>query len=282
MSERAAVKHRSVSQLQTWSKCSYDYFLSRVARVPQRTAAWFVQGTAVHAAIELYEKSYRSLTADEVAAVFEWHWDADLAKNEAKQPDHSMWMVGGRKRRETDLQTRRELGRQQSIDYVNLNAPGDAWMPTEFVPGQPAVEIEFSLDLGGVKVVGYIDAVMEELATGRLRPRDQKTGTKQPIDPFQLATYKIAIEEMTGVEVTDGEWWMCKNGAATEPFPLGRYDRDAVTEWYVRMDESEKAGHYLANPGDHCFTCTSKPYCQYATPDARPIPERMPPGADFS
>lgn len=261
------IGHRSVSQLQTWSKCSYDHFLSRVARVPQRTATWFVQGTAAHGALEAYERAYRSLTAEEVADLFEFYWDADMAKNEAKQPDHKMWMVGGRASRDTDITKRRALGRQQCIDYVHLNTPDDDWIPTEFVPGEPAVEVPFELDLGGVKVVGFIDAVMENRVTGQLRPRDLKTGTKQPIDPYQLATYKIAIEEMAGVSVVDGEWWMCKDGKATDPFPLTRYTREVVTEWYVRMDRSEKAGNYLANPGDGCFTCTSKPYCEYVNPN---------------
>jgi hypothetical protein len=252
-----------VSQLQSFAKCGEAYRLERVAKAPQRTAAWFVQGTAVHSAIEAYERSYRTLSPDLVAEQFEWYWDLDMARAETDQPDHTMWMVGGRKKRDTDISQRRALGRQQAIDYAVLNTPYDDWLPTELVPGEPAVEVPFTLDLGGVTVIGFIDSVLEHRHTGQLRPRDAKTGTKQPTDPYQLATYKIAVEELTGQTVIDGEWWMCKDGKATDPFPLSRYTREKVAAWYVKMDRSERDGNYLANPGDHCFTCTVKPYCEY-------------------
>ena len=62
--------HRSVSQYTTYVQCGEAYRLERVAKAPQTPAAWFVQGTAVHAAVEAYELSYRALTAAEAVKVF--------------------------------------------------------------------------------------------------------------------------------------------------------------------------------------------------------------------
>lgn len=44
--------HRSFSQLSTFLKCQHQYFLSKVAGVPERPAVYLVAGNAVHAALE--------------------------------------------------------------------------------------------------------------------------------------------------------------------------------------------------------------------------------------
>ena len=57
--------HRSVSQLQQYTKCPMAYKLSRIDKVWQRPAAWLIQGSAVHEAIEAWEKSGRTMTLEE-------------------------------------------------------------------------------------------------------------------------------------------------------------------------------------------------------------------------
>lgn len=44
--------HRSYSQLSTAQKCLRQYFLSKIAKVPETPAVYLVAGNAVHAAIE--------------------------------------------------------------------------------------------------------------------------------------------------------------------------------------------------------------------------------------
>lgn len=273
---------RSVSQLQTLAKCGHAYYLEKVLRTPRRTAAWFVQGNAVHSAIQAYEGSWRTLSPDAAVTVFGAQWDRELAEAEAKQPDHSMWMVGGRKKRETDLKDRRELGRKQVVDYIEANPRGGTRLvPTEIIPGEAAVEVGFELDFDGVVVVGYIDVILEDQETGVLLPRDWKTGSTTPADPFQMATYGLAIAELTGQKVEWGDWWMCKDGKATAPLDLRPYPWEVVAKWYTTMDAMIKAGHYLGNPGDGCFTCTVKPYCNLVQPNPLPWPVERP-GQDFS
>ena len=273
---------RSVSQLQKLATCGHSYYLQKVLRVPQRTAAWFIQGTAVHAALELYESSWRSISEDEALAAFEWHWDHDMAEAEAKQPDHKMWMVGGRAKRETDIEKRWKLGRQQVLDYIGHNPPsGGLLVPVEIIPGEAAVEVGFEIDFDGVKVLGYIDCIKQDTRTGELIPEDWKTGSKLPKDPYQLATYGLAVTELTGQKCDWARWWMCKDNDAL-PMELTPYPWEVVTEWYHKADRIINEGLYLGNPSDDtCFTCTSKPYCNLIQPNPLPWPVERP-GQDFS
>lgn len=53
--------HRSYSQLTTWLKCQRQYYLQKVAKVPERPAVYLVAGTAIHEAIEqVNHESWRS------------------------------------------------------------------------------------------------------------------------------------------------------------------------------------------------------------------------------
>lgn len=269
----ASTGHRSVSQLNTMSNCGWAYYLEKVVRAPQRAAAWFVQGTAVHTAVQVYEESGRALVADEVAAIFEQAWDTDIAVAWEKQPDPKMWMVGGRAKVETDISNRRAKGRQQAIDYVMNNGPNEILLPAELAPGVPAVEVGFDIDFGGVRVIGYIDLVLEDRRTGELIVRDIKTGTKMPVGPFQFATYRVAVEQMTGQPVKWGDYWMCKDASSSPPMDLSLYTWAEVATWYKNMDAMVKDERFLANPGE-CFTCSVKPYCRYVSTNPLPIPER--------
>ena len=54
--------HRSFSQLSTFLRCQHQYYLSKVAQVPENPAVYLAAGNAVHSMIEqlnldLYEVS---------------------------------------------------------------------------------------------------------------------------------------------------------------------------------------------------------------------------------
>lgn len=45
--------HRSFSQLTTYQRCPLQYYLSKVAQVPEKPAVYLVAGSAVHSMIEI-------------------------------------------------------------------------------------------------------------------------------------------------------------------------------------------------------------------------------------
>jgi putative RecB family exonuclease len=278
----AETGHRSVSQLGTMAGCGYAYYLDKVLRVPRRNATWFVQGSAVHVAVEAYELSLRSMSVEDALQAFEDAWGAEMAKERQRQPDPKMWMVGGKKTVQTDEEERRAKGRQQTADYITHNGPDHEWQPVEVLPGLPAVELGFELDFDGIKVVGYIDQVRQSRKTGKVRVVDVKTGTKMPESPYQFGTYAVAVAETLGFEVEDGTYWMCKDNKESKPKPLRMYTRDIVADWYRTMDKMIKDGNFLATPGGGCFTCTVRPYCKHEAANPIPWPPETPAGMDFS
>lgn len=255
---------RSVSQLQTYSSCSYEYYLARILKVPQRQAFWFIQGLSVHQAVEAYEKSGRELSVGEALQVFEAAWEVETAEAESLQPDARMWMFGRGKTKNSDAEQRWNLGRRQVEDYIDWHPrQGAEWYPLELAPGQLAIEVKFDLMFGDVRVIGAIDSIMTNYY-GDIAVVDVKTGTKKPSDPYQMVTYQHVVKELFDIDVDSAQWWMCKD-ARYEPMEnLYQFTRGELVEWYARLDYGVDNRIFLANPGD-CFTCPVKPYCKYGS-----------------
>ena len=262
--------HRSVSQYQTFVRCGESYRLQKVAKAPQNQAAWFIQGTAFHEAVEFWEKSNRRYGPDKLVEWYNEAWDREYAKALEAEPDISRWLTGGVTKPVNDVAKRLEKGREQVEAYF-WYAQESEWRIWEPVEGVKAIELPFELMLGGVKVIGYIDQVVE-YPDGHIRVRDLKTGTKLPDTAFQLAIYDHALDAQFGVKPGFGDYYMAKNNKETDPWNLQDYTLEKVTRWIVQMDKAVKLGHFLPNPGDACRTCTVRRYCDFNGIDANEYP----------
>ncbi|MDG9711125.1 RecB family exonuclease [Streptomyces sp. DH10] len=264
--------HRSVSQYQTFVRCGEAYRLEKVAKAPQTPAAWFHQGTAFHEAVELWEKSNRRHGPDQMAEWFETAWQREHAKALEVEPDTSKWLTGGKIKPAVDIERRHEKGLAQ-VDAYFWYAQEAEWKIWEPAEGIKAIELPFELDLDGVRVIGYIDQVVE-YPDGHLRVRDLKTGTKLPDTAFQLAMYDHALDDMFGVKPGFGDFYMAKNNAPTDPWNLQDYTREKITRWLKNMDQAVKLGLFLPNPGDACRTCNVRRFCDFNGQDARQYPAK--------
>lgn len=256
--------HRSLSQLNTFSQCGQAYFLKRVANVGQAPAAWTIQGVAVHAAIELYELSERRVGIDDLLATYTAKWDQMIGEAREREPNLSAWQTGGSKGTQKDIDDRYLLGQDQIRSYVNYGEsdPLRVWRLPD--TGQPASEVKFLEDFGGVNILGYVDLIMENPKTGDLLVRDIKTGTRKPSGWNQLAVYKWGIWKKYGRVINWGHYWMPKYGGPLPPIYLGDIPLKRVEAWFQMMDFSESNGVYLPNIGDHCRICDVRRHC----PDA--------------
>lgn len=272
---RAKLGTYSVSKLQAYSSCAYAYYLDRVLRVPGRQATWFIQGTATHDAIEAYEKSGRLMEYPEVLVAYHESWISEMQKAHEAQPDHSMWMVGGRKTWETDRDQRYDMGMEHVDEWMAEFTPNSEWQ-TMALGDQIMSEVGFELGMGSIAVIGYIDLIMENQTTGEIMPVDIKTGSKKPADPYQLGTYKQAVERILNTEVTRGAWWMSRN-RRLEFQNLVPWTWGKVSHWYNELHRGVNQEVFTANP-ENCFTCTVKPFCAFGTENPLAIPEFDPPG----
>ena len=261
MADKPKVKHRSVSQHNTFMRCAYRYRLERIDRVWQRPASWLSQGVAVHAAMEAWEKSGRTLSYDELVEVYDAEFIKSIDEQAETTPNFDYWFGSGPWDGPTDIERRFKLGREQITkltEWANTHDNEKVWVTPD---GEPAVELEFHEEMGGVQVRGFIDLVLE--TPEGLVVRDYKTGAK-PGDVFQLTVYAEALRLKYGVEVVAGDFMMGKTGKPTIQHYFTQDDRDAVHKGFAELEAKIQAGEYEPNPSkNNCRVCAVSSSCEY-------------------
>ena len=256
------VKYRSVSQYNTFSRCAYRYRLERIEKVWQRPASWLSQGVAVHAAMEAWEKSNRTLPLQELINIHDTEFIKSVDEQAETTPNFDYWFGSGPYDGPTDIERRFLLGREQVeklTGWALTHEEEKVWITPD---GQPAVELEFFEEMGGVKIKGFIDLVLE--TPEGLVVRDYKTGAK-PGDVFQLTVYAEALRLKYGVNVVAGDFMMGKTGKPTIAHRITEDDRKAVHEGFAWLEEQIQAGNYEPNPSpSNCRMCAVRTACQFA------------------
>lgn len=248
---------RSVSQTQQYEQCGHRFYLQRIERVPTRKAAWSHHGTAFHAAVEEYELSQRTMSADDAVDLFSDRYSSLVNADLEQEPDTDKWLAAGLPGGD-DIERRYHLGQEQVRSYIEWaeTHPTKTWKTPD--SDKPAVELYFLVDLGGVNVRGFIDQVVEE-PDGTLRPRDWKTGTTK--SRFQLETYSVALRKAYGAEVNRADWYLAKSGRLSRPLRMDTVTEEQIAARFVAMDEGVKAGEFPAKPGFQCRFCDVSHAC---------------------
>ncbi|AXK89576.1 RecB family exonuclease [Nocardia farcinica] len=253
----------SVSQYKTYEECPYAWKLARVDKVWQRPAAWLAQGSAEHTVFEAYERSGRSMTVEEMKALFLVEYAREIAKYTEDTPNMEWWFPSGPYRGPQDVERRYHIGLEQIPRYP-------AWYerhPEEVIwiapDGTPGIELEFDIDLDGVRVRGFIDAVIDR--RGYVVVRDDKTG-KVPGDDFQLGTYGVALAETYDIEPPDtGDYWMGVSGKPTFPYDLSEWSRDRVAEKFHELADNIRAERFDPDPEPKkCMFCAVAYSCAFS------------------
>lgn len=262
--ENPGKKYRSVSQLNLYNSCPHRYYLERIAKVWQRPAAWLAQGSAVHEALELFERSGRAMTLEEAQTSFSEAYSRYIEESTEITPNFEYWFASGPYRGEQDTARRHGIGLEQVERYfrwVDLCPPEKVWITPD---GVPAVELKFDIELDGIPVTGFIDLVVTDHGGG-LIVRDHKTGNK-PGDDFQLAVYSLAIAETYGIERPRyGDYWMGKSGKATYPFDLSDWTKERITERFRELDDGVKSERFDPDPEPQkCNFCSVRTSCSFS------------------
>ncbi|MFF7588606.1 RecB family exonuclease [Kitasatospora purpeofusca] len=265
--------HRSVSQVKAFEKCPYAYKLERLDKVWARPAAWLAQGLAVHEAAEWWENTMRTGTTAEAQERYRESYAAHTNRMCKSTPNLDYWFASGPYRGEQDIERRFGIGLDQVagyIEYYEVRAPEEkVWITPDDVP---AVELRFDMECDGVKVVGYIDQLIDHPEHGVI-PRDIKTGNT-PGDDFQLAVYARAVEDMfgavlPGLRLDRGDYWMGRNktrkGGPTKPYDLTDWGRPEVDAVFKQLDQAVKAAEFEPKPSrENCAFCPVSLSCEFA------------------
>lgn len=285
-----SLKPRSVSQLNSYEKCPMAYKLERIDKAWKRPAAWFAQGLAVHAGAEHWEKSGRTMTLEEVQAIYTEEFDKEINKALETARNPNFWFRSGRYGAVQDIPRRYDIGLEQVEKYINWyqDHPEETpWVtPASYDPlcmgktehvsdcqcqlPQRAIELKFDVDLDGVQVIGFIDAAMEVPDPDRegrsmIIVRDNKTGTS-PGDDFQLGVYGVALTLMYGIEPPRfGDYWMGRTGKPTHPYKISEWTVEAVTEKFHELEENLQAERFDPKPSPKaCGFCSVSLSCDFS------------------
>lgn len=255
--------YRSVSQIKQYERCPQSYKLSRIDKVWQRPAAWLPQGSAVHEAAEAWERSGRTLTLEQTQDAFRESYQKHVNAYCEITPNFGWWSASGPYAGKADVERRYKIGLEQTAKYIDwyTNHPREViWIAPD---GTPGIEIGFDIDLDGIPIRGFIDAVIQ--VPNEVIVRDNKTGNT-PGDDFQLAVYGIALAEQFGIEPPErGDYWMGRSGKPTYPYDLTDWPRERVSEKFQELERNLQAGLFPPDPEpDKCRFCDVSFACEFA------------------
>lgn len=249
-------KHRSVSQIETYSDCSLKYRLQRYHPDVHQVPNWAgVGGGALHAAIQWIETTLGGGSVEWANA-----FEIAIKSTEASSGvPRSAWRVSGRGKENYDWW--RVEGADMLERYIQWSRDATTGPIYEGM-----IEHEFQVSIQGVQVKGFIDQVRVEpadtLANGMpaFHVIDIKTG-RIPTDFFQLAVYGLAVHRETaqGTNLRAGDllgsFWNARTGELTSIDIWKRYTVEEIAWRVSAMDAAERAGIYLPSPSTFCVAC---------------------------
>ena len=176
--------------------------------------------------------------------------------------------VGGRATKENpnkeDAEWWNKTGPKWLSDYVNWRKNNPDWKIWTLPDGTPAVEFGLMPTIGGVLVKMFIDRVFE--VNGQLVIVDLKTSRSLPASALQLGFYKIGIQQMLGVEINFGNYYMSRNSGTGEMIDLSGYTYDKIEYLVNKFEEARQAGIFLPNNNNCNTLCGLTQHCNFYTP----------------
>ncbi len=259
--------HLSVSQRNTFEKCPQAWYLAKVEKAWSRPAAWLPQGSAVHYALEVWERSERQMTLEEAQDAFRDSYVEEVGKYTEITPNFDWWQASGPYGGEQDIERRFDIGLEQvekCLGWYDNHPEQVVWIAPD---GTPGIELGFDVDLNGVLVRGYIDAVMR-MEDDSIRARDNKTGNN-PGDDFQLGVYGMILRLLYGIDVSKGDYLMAgkkgKPAKATHPYDITEWTEEAVTREFHDLRDNIEAERFDPKPDpDKCRFCDVSYSCAYS------------------
>lgn len=259
--------HLSHSALTTFLSCGHKYFLSRVKRVEEKPAWWFIGGNAVHTASEEWDR-YVEAGAD---APSDTNFFLDAlalhvaeAMDEHPDLDPLEYRAGGRASKAYPLKENLDWWLDKGPDMFEAWKSwrnGSGWSILDIGSG-PMIEVGIDFSINDDTLVRmFIDRVMVN-EHGEMVILDLKSGSSGPKSPLQLAVYAYGLEKTFGIRPQWGTYWMARDGVTSQLINLDKYPADDVEYILSGFDKLRKSGIFLPNL-DECGWCGFKDSCDW-------------------
>jgi CRISPR/Cas system-associated exonuclease Cas4 (RecB family) len=286
-SQRLTRRPYSLSALQRFSACPYQFLLAAVYRLqpleqpePLQRMDPLTRGSLFHA---IQARFFRALESRAALPVTSAHLEearlaldevtdivANWAYDELSPAVDRVWI-------DEIASIRRDL----HAWLHHLARDGEEWRPRHFefafgsVPGErDAASVRDDVTLaGGFQLRGAIDLIEEHRTSGTLRVTDHKTGRKPDRiekviigggSVLQPVLYGMAVEASLKRPVSEGRLFYCTSagGFYSHPIPVNDRTRAAGLEVLQIIDRAIEAGFLAAAPAeDACGKCDFRPVC---------------------
>jgi len=218
----------SVGGLVDYGRCPKRFYWSAIRPLPRFAGPAARIGTEIHRWIELHSHGQGSLLETD------------------ETPDQTLEEIAGRPGRLDDLRA--------------------AFLASRFASMVPRfVERSFLLPIGGSVVSGRIDAIYGADDAGPWEVVDYKTGRRpsddDPLARAQLDLYALACIDVWGKRPEDLTLTYLYLSSGDE---VSRTvdDPEAVRARVVASLEAITSGAFDATPGEHCWWCDFRPFCE--------------------
>ena len=250
----------SHSALNTWLSCGWQFYLSRIQKVPEAPSYWLAGGKSVHESTELFDRLYYGTEKIfDPTAAFTEAWERNF-----KDADNGMeWRAGGRATKaypnKEDASWWLEAG-PKMVDFWTQFRNDSGFTMWQTPDGQPAIETELNQEVGGVPIKAFLDRLMVA-PTGELVIVDIKTSSKEPASLTQLGIYAILVEKTFGVRPSLGSYFMARTGELTQPENLDRYTEARLGSWAKGFELAMENKIFIPSVGFMCGTCSVNNAC---------------------
>jgi CRISPR/Cas system-associated exonuclease Cas4 (RecB family) len=289
--QRLGARRYSLSALQKYSVCPYQFLLSAIYRIrpaddlnPLQRLDPLTRGSLFHAAQTLF---YRRLLAEDALPIGDANRDRalevlDEAVREIADQQHELLAPA------VDRVWHDEIGairRDLRLWVDEIARAGGDWIPRRFewafgygdggalaVGRDPASHREPVTIDGRFQLHGSIDLIEEDAVTNELRVTDHKTGRYRGKDhmivgggeTLQPVLYSLALEQATGRSVREGRLYYATTagGYRDVRIPLTPQARRIGVEVLEIIDRGVAAGFLAPAPREKaCTWCDFNPVC---------------------
>lgn len=248
--------------------CGVQYLLQRGFKVPERPSWALIGGSAFHKATEIWDGKAIVGEWDNdpqaVTGLFHRCLDAEIQERLEREPDFTTedFRPSGRASKEWPNKEDEKWWRQNGPAMVMRWITWRTNSPWEIVNDDVlgvGIELEFSVEIGGVVVKGGIDRLMHQNYEQFL-VLDLKSG-REPDDKEQLGTYGVALQEQYGLWPQWGTYWMGRTGSSSEFEDMRSWPKTRLDYTYSTVRSQQARGEFLPKRSAMCSGCSVRDYC---------------------
>lgn len=263
-----APTYLSYSQFTTYQACSWAYHLTRIQKVDEPPAWWFVGGTSLHSAADAVD---HVLLQDKTAAsdayqagINQFH--ETFAAEEAQHTGKQFRSAGGKSPEDKGWWLKN--GPEMVHRYFNWRHSNPALQVWQTPDGVPAVELEVNVPLpDGTVLKAFIDRVFQDTQHGTLNIVDLKSGKTNPT-PLQLAVYRLCLREQFEVDARYGGYWMARSGTLDKVHDLDAFPPDMISRWLRDVKKAIDSNIFVPKVSKDCSWCGVRDHCYAYNPAA--------------